>query len=248
MWQLNADRVTGQLQNFLLDVVNLLVYVLKRAEELELPTEVIGVIQTSLQLLGNTNAQNTVARRKALLVQMNPRLKDLVRDGDFKEAAPMLFGNGFRTKERLAALMKMLGMDKPRSDFYKGCRSGHYKPRGWQPSSSKTGHAWCTSRSITITAEHLPGSLNTIADQDFRSFRDCNDWMLNPTVFQKVAKKLGPLEVDLFASCLTKQLTAGEQTQRQQQQMHSCKTGQNNGAMPIYLIHCCLSKVKLQSV
>ena len=122
-------------------------YVLKRAEKLELPTEVIGPIQTSLQLLGNANAHNTVAHRKALLTQMKPRLKDLVRDWDFKDAAPMLFGENFGTlaRERLeaaAALTKTLGIEKPHLDFHKGHSqrnkgrrggahySGYYKQRG----------------------------------------------------------------------------------------------------------------------
>ena len=149
------DRATSRLQNFWLDAVNPLVYVLERAEELELPAEVIGPIQTSLRLLGNSNIHNIVVRRKALLIQMNPHLKDLVRDGDFKDVAPMLFGENFGTlaRERLeaaAALTKTLGIEKPSPDFhkghsqrYKGRRggthySGHYKERGWQPSNSKT--------------------------------------------------------------------------------------------------------------
>ena len=65
---------------------------------------------------------------------------------------------------------------------------------------------WCMSRNVTLTAEHLPGHLNTIADQESRLVRDRCDWMLNPSVFQRIREKLGPLEVDLFASHLTKQL------------------------------------------
>ena len=152
-----ADRAASRLQNFWLDAVNPLVYVLERTEELELPAEVIAAVQTSLQLLGNASAQNTIDRRKAILTQMNSRLKSLVRDADFKEAAPLLFGDNFATlaKERLeaaAALTKTLNIDKQsRRDFQKGhpqkfkgrgggshYNSGHYKQRGWQPSSSKS--------------------------------------------------------------------------------------------------------------
>ena len=128
---------------------------LEKVEELELPVEVIGPIQTSLRLLGNANSHNTAARRNSLLMQMSPCLKELLRDKDFKESAPMLFGENFGSlaKERLeaaAALTKTLSMDKPRSDFHKGRSqkqkgrgggshySGHYKQRGWQPSNSKT--------------------------------------------------------------------------------------------------------------
>jgi len=110
-----ADRAASRLQDLWLDAANLLVHVLKRAEELELPPEVIAAIQTSLQLLENASANHTFDRRKAVLVQMNSQLKSLVRDADFKEAAPMSFGNNFArlAKERLeaAAALKKLSTD-----------------------------------------------------------------------------------------------------------------------------------------
>ena len=50
-------------------------------------------------------------------MQLNPQLKQLVKDADFKEAPPFLFGENFGTlaKERLeaaAALTKTLRVDK----------------------------------------------------------------------------------------------------------------------------------------
>ena len=65
---------------------------------------------------------------------------------------------------------------------------------------------WCMNRDITLIAEHLPGVLNTIADQESRVMRDRSDWMLNPRIFNKIQRKWGPLEVDTFASRLTTQL------------------------------------------
>jgi len=40
-----------------------------------------------------------------MLTQMNPKLKGLMRDNDFKDAAPLLFGDNFGAlaKERLEA-------------------------------------------------------------------------------------------------------------------------------------------------
>jgi len=58
-------------------------------------------------------------------------------------------------------------------------------------------------RSITLQAEHLPGQLNTQADKESRTVRDRCDWKLNQLVIDMA---LGPLEVDLFASQLTKKL------------------------------------------
>jgi len=52
----------------------------------------------------------------------------------------------------------------------------------------------------------LPGKDNITADCELRSTRDRCDWMLNPQVFQKIQRQMGPLQIDLFASRLTKQL------------------------------------------
>ena len=65
---------------------------------------------------------------------------------------------------------------------------------------------WCLTCRITLVAEHLPGIANMIADQESRTTQDHCDWMLNPSIFQAIQEQLGPLEVDLFASRLTKLL------------------------------------------
>jgi len=61
-----ADRAASRLQQFWLDAVNLLIFILEKAEELELLKEVIRSIQTALQLMGNANFHQTT-RRQALL-------------------------------------------------------------------------------------------------------------------------------------------------------------------------------------
>lgn len=86
-----ADRAASRLQQFWLDAANLLVFILEKAEELALPKEVIGGIQTALQLMGNANFHNSVACRQALMNQLNPKLKQLFEENDFKDAAPFLF-------------------------------------------------------------------------------------------------------------------------------------------------------------
>lgn len=154
-----ADRSASRLQQFWLDATSLLVNILERAEELYLPPEAIGAIQTALQLMGNANQHNSIAHRNALLTQLNPQLKQLVEDIDFKEAPPLLFGENFGTlaKERIeaaAALTKTLGLDKSRQGFQKshpqrnrGCGGGsqhssHYnRQRGWQANTSKANHS-----------------------------------------------------------------------------------------------------------
>ena len=133
-----ADRAASRLQQFWLDAVNPLVLILEKAEELELPNEVIGGVQTALQLLGNANYHHSTARRQALMLQLNPKLKQLVSDADFKDAAPYLFGENFGTlaKEHLEAaeaLKKAASSDK-----------GHQLKKA---GSSDKGHHWGFQRS-----------------------------------------------------------------------------------------------------
>ena len=65
---------------------------------------------------------------------------------------------------------------------------------------------WALERDILITAQHIPGVSNTVADFESRLERDHSDWKLAQEVFQKINQVLGLLEVDLFASRLTHQL------------------------------------------
>ena len=58
-------------------------------------------------------------------------------------------------------------------------------------------------RRITLTAQHLPGKQNVIADEEFQIMKDRWDWMLNPTIFDQIQSHLGPMDIDLFASRTT---------------------------------------------
>ena len=62
---------------------------------------------------------------------------------------------------------------------------------------------WCMARQITLQATHLAGSLNTVTDDESRVMKDRSDWMLHPDVFQEIFARMGPMNVDLFASRLT---------------------------------------------
>ena len=65
---------------------------------------------------------------------------------------------------------------------------------------------WCIDWKIFLTAEHLPGIINQVADEESRTVRDRCDWMIHPHLFAQMERKMGPLEVDMFASHLTHQL------------------------------------------
>ena len=62
---------------------------------------------------------------------------------------------------------------------------------------------WCLQRNVLISAQHVPGKENTIADLESRTFLDSTDWQLDPTV---ISAFLTNCNTDLFASRLTTQL------------------------------------------
>ncbi|XP_020619677.1 uncharacterized protein LOC110057435 [Orbicella faveolata] len=65
---------------------------------------------------------------------------------------------------------------------------------------------WCLQHKIQVEVQYLPGVLNIRADRESRVMLDLHDWKLDPLVFAEVNQLWGPLEVDLFASCLSTQL------------------------------------------
>ena len=65
---------------------------------------------------------------------------------------------------------------------------------------------WHMESSILLKAQHLAGVLNSIGDDESRVIKDQSDWMLCPDTFRQINQRLGPLEVDLFASRLIHQL------------------------------------------
>ena len=64
---------------------------------------------------------------------------------------------------------------------------------------------WCLQRSILITAQHLPGKLNNVADRESREFYDSSEWQIDPQVIKPFLRRFS---VDLFASLLTALLPA----------------------------------------
>ena len=60
---------------------------------------------------------------------------------------------------------------------------------------------------ITITAEHLPGNLNSKADWESRHQKDSSEWKLCLLIFRKICQILGKkIETDLLTSRLPTQL------------------------------------------
>jgi len=66
--------------------------------------------------------------------------------------------------------------------------------------------SYCLDKRITLTAEHLAGKLNVIADEQSRVFTDSSNWKLSESVFQELDRMWGPLTIDLFADRLNTQI------------------------------------------
>ena len=60
---------------------------------------------------------------------------------------------------------------------------------------------WCIENRVWLTATHLPGVDNVIADQESRHFNNSNtEWTLKDQIFQKIKNVLGSPQIDLFAT------------------------------------------------
>ena len=66
---------------------------------------------------------------------------------------------------------------------------------------------WCIQRGIHLSAAHIPGEDNLVADFLSRGKFLPSEWTLNPLIFQKICQVLVPRpDIDLFASTLNFQL------------------------------------------
>ena len=66
---------------------------------------------------------------------------------------------------------------------------------------------FCLSNQITLTAEHLLGTLNTRADKSSRETKNASiEWILNKLMFQKLIQALEPEDVELFLFRLCHQI------------------------------------------
>ena len=66
---------------------------------------------------------------------------------------------------------------------------------------------WARDRDLWLSAAHIPGRENVIADKSSREFDRETEWMLNPKTFDKLMR-ISPLspKIDLFSSRLNKQI------------------------------------------
>ena len=96
-----------------------------------------------------------------------------------------------------------LRMDNKTVIFYinhmRGARSSNFS----QPACCGSG---ASKEEITLSAEHLSGPSNTVAQQESWTPRSSAEWMMDRAVCYKIFQILGPCQVDIFALRLNNQL------------------------------------------
>ena len=64
----------------------------------------------------------------------------------------------------------------------------------------------CMQRALWVSASHVPGKSNVLADKASRQFHDNTEWILCQDLFLSITQLWGKPDVDLFASRLNAQL------------------------------------------
>ncbi|XP_077978269.1 uncharacterized protein LOC144433780 [Glandiceps talaboti] len=109
---------------------------------------------------------------------------------------------------------------------------------------------WALKRNIHLSAEHLPGIQNHIADWEFRHSLDSSDWKLKQSIFKDLMKIRGPCKIDLFAFRLNTQLPQYMSWKPDPQSVavevfqHPWGVSHNYAFPPFCLIGRCLAKVR----
>ena len=65
---------------------------------------------------------------------------------------------------------------------------------------------WCANQGIWLSAAHIPGEENVLADKESRAKRSDTEWKLNTELFDCIVTIWGTFSVDLFAPRLNYQL------------------------------------------
>ena len=131
---IKADNKAKRLHTFWLDAVAPIVAVVQDIEDGKVETtEIVKALQTALLFLGNASQHHAVQRRQAILQQLNPQLKSLIKDEDFVDAPPYLFGERFAAlaKERLEAAAVLKKTVATSTSTKQGFQKGHPQRYAW---------------------------------------------------------------------------------------------------------------------
>ena len=59
---------------------------------------------------------------------------------------------------------------------------------------------WAETHKIWISAAHIPGVENTLADEHSRNFNDPTEWSLSVSIFKEITNTFVAPHIDLFAN------------------------------------------------
>ena len=65
---------------------------------------------------------------------------------------------------------------------------------------------YCIQQGVVISAAHIPGIHNVLADIASREFSDSAEWAIPQNIFDGITEKFGIPDIDMFASRLNKKL------------------------------------------
>ena len=57
---------------------------------------------------------------------------------------------------------------------------------------------WAAEQQIWVSAAHIPGSENFVADKNSRVFERSSEWKLRGSVFKQIVSTFGKPDIDLF--------------------------------------------------
>ena len=109
---------------------------------------------------------------------------------------------------------------------------------------------WCIQKKLSITADYIPGKLNSVADWESRHFADFSNWKLNPSIFKSLMLLWGQCNVDLFADRSNAQLShyfswkPDPQAKAVDALLQSWKEIKGYAFPPFCLISSCLANVR----
>ena len=134
--------------------------------------------------------------------------------GDWPEALTLLHINALEFRAVILSLRHFAHMLRGRTVLVRTDNitvASYINKQGGTHSTSLNALAaelwrWCRQQDIIPVASHIPGQDNLIADFLSRGRILPSEWSLHPAVFARLARTLGPLEVDLFASALNARL------------------------------------------
>ena len=66
---------------------------------------------------------------------------------------------------------------------------------------------WAAEQQIWVSAAHIPGSENVVADKNSRIFERSSEWKLRESMFKHIVSIFGKPDIDLFASRINHQLS-----------------------------------------